>query len=246
LATVETRWAAVPGEPVVVVGAGGAVGHDVARLLLDAGRPTVVVDSLPEALERSRSALGLDADLALVLDATAPRDVAATFERLRRQHGGLSGLVNCQGIAGRGLVDDVTPDRWDLVMRTNLSSVFYCCQAAIPLMRGVPGAGIVNLASVAGLREQPGSLAYAVSKAGVVMLTRVLADELAGQGIMVHAVCPTAIDSPMVRRAMPDVDMAAYAESQPMGRMLTTDEVARVVVDLLMRPLPHTREAFVI
>lgn len=232
--------------PVVVIGAGGAVGQDVARLLLEVGQPTVIADSAPEPLERTRSALGLEREHAVLVDAAAPSEVDAAFERLGRRFVGLSGLVNCQGIACRAPIGDVTPQRWDAVIAANLSSVFYCCRAALPLMRGVPGACIVNLASIAGLREQPGSLAYAVSKAGVVMLTRTLAAELAREGIMVHAVCPTAIDSPMGRYDVAAEDLATYAQSQPMGRMLTTREVAGVVVDLLVKPLPHTREPFVI
>lgn len=229
----------------MVVGAGGAVGSLVCNLLLEAGRPVVAADVSEAALGVLATPTGSRIGTQ-VLDACSSEQVDAWFAELRDRHGSLSGLVNAQGVAGRGLIDDVSPERWDLVLQVNLTSVFYCCRAALPLLQAGGGGVIVNLASVAGLRETPGSLAYATSKAGVVMLTRTLAADLARTGTRVHAVCPTAIDSPMVRANVPGETLVTYAEAQPMGRLLTTGEVARLTADLVLSPRPYTPEPLVV
>jgi 2-keto-3-deoxy-L-fuconate dehydrogenase len=78
------------------------------------------------------------------------------------------------------------------------------------------------------------------------MLTRTLAADLARSGVRVHAICPTAIDSPMVRSNVPQSMLADYAASQPTGRLLTVDEIARVAVALIFSPLPYTPEPLVV
>ena len=232
--------------PVLVIGAGGEVGRAIARLLIESGLQVVIADAAAEQLEATRNELGIDRRSALVFDASNHAEVTEKFGKLEHEHGALSALVNAQGVAGRGLIADVTPEQWERVLRINLSSVFYTCQAAVPLLRGVPKSAIVNLASVAGLREQPGSLTYATSKAGVVMFSRTLAADLARDDIRVFAVCPTAIDSAMVRASISVDDIEAYTAAQPMGRMITVDEIARVVSGLIRDPMPYTPEPLVI
>jgi NAD(P)-dependent dehydrogenase (short-subunit alcohol dehydrogenase family) len=232
--------------PVLVIGAGGDVGRAISRLLIESGLPVVIADASAESLEATRAQLGIDRRFVRAFDASQAAEVTEQFEALKKEHGALSALVNAQGVAGRGLIADVSPEQWERVLRINLSSVFYTCQAAVPLLRGVPRAAIVNIASVAGLREQAGSLAYATSKAAVVMFSRTLAAELARDDIRVHAVCPTAIDSAMVRAAMSADELASYAAAQPMGRLISVDEIGHVVLGLIERPLPYSPEPLVI
>lgn len=232
--------------PVVVIGAGGEVGRAIARMLIEDGTQVVIADASAEQLETTRAELGIEPRSALTFDASDPTEVAKQFFQLGEEHGALSALVNAQGVAGRGLLADVTPQQWERVVRINLTSVFATCQAAVPLLRGVPKAAIVNLASVAGVREQPGSLTYATSKAGVVMFSRTLAADLARDDIRVFAVCPTAIDSAMVRASIPPDQLESYAAAQPMGRMIAVEEIGRVVLGLIRDPYPYTPEPLVI
>lgn len=187
------------------------------------------------ALEQSLRATGAEV-LTLEGDAreadTGERWVAAAVQRF----GGLDGLVNAAGVIGNGGVADTAPAEWDRIMDSNLRAVWLVTRAAAPELVKRHGA-VVNLSSVAGLRPYAGLMAYCVSKAGVDMLTRCAALDLAPQGVRVNAVNPGVVVTELhtTAQAVPDYD--AFLErsktTHPIGRVGQPHEIADLVCYLL-------------
>jgi NAD(P)-dependent dehydrogenase (short-subunit alcohol dehydrogenase family) len=173
-------------------------------------------------------------DAALTLDVTEPASCRAAVAATLDAHGHLDVLVNIAGTGGFQRTADVTPADWDRTLAVNLTGTFSMCQAALPALLERGGA-VVNLASVAGLRATPYNAAYCVSKAGVVMLTKVLAVEYGTQGVRVNCICPTSVDTPFLDSfAIPeDADLQLFGRTgSVIHRKIRPDEVAAAAVYL--------------
>jgi len=155
--------------------------------------------------------------------------VAAMFERIRDEYGGLDILVNNAGILRDRTLKKMTPQDWELVLRVNLSGAFHCIHHAMPLLK--PNARIVNLSSVNAYMGLFGTANYAASKAGLLALTKTAARELARQGTTVNAIAPGFVDTEMTR-GMPQEIARQYLEQIPLGRFASVDDIARVVIFL--------------
>lgn len=153
------------------------------------------------------------------------------FEKIKKQFGGLDVLVNNAGIAYLGLLQDMTPNDWDLVIRTNLTSVFNCCNLAIPCMTAQKYGKIINISSVWGIVGASCEAAYSATKGGINAFTKALAKELAPSNIQVNAVACGAIDTEM-NKFLEDDDLIALVEEIPTGRLGTAEEVADLVYHL--------------
>jgi len=166
-------------------------------------------------------------------DVTDPESCRAVVAAVLGRHGRLDVLVNAAGVGGFWPITELTLDDWQRVIAVNLTGTFLLSQSAIPALLETRGA-IVNLASTAGLRATPFNAAYCASKGGVLMLTRSIAVELAGAGVRVNAVCPSAVDTPMLRGfVIPEGSEQLLARNaSPMGRVLAPDEVATAVAYL--------------
>jgi 2-dehydro-3-deoxy-L-rhamnonate dehydrogenase (NAD+) len=159
------------------------------------------------------------------LDVTDP----AAVDTLRDVLGPVSILVNSAGVVGpsRPLVD-VGLDEWRATFRVNVDGTFLACRAFAPGMINAGWGRIVNLASIAGKDGNPTQSAYSASKAAVIGLTKSLGKELATTGVLVNAVAPAAVSTPMNART----DPAVLARSQaltPMGRFGRVEEVAELI-----------------
>ena len=130
---------------------------------------------------------------------------------------------------------DMGDDEWRRVIDTNLSSVFYCCRAAIPPMISRKSGRIINISSMWGNSGASCEAAYSASKAGVNGLTRALAKELAPSQIQVNAVACGVIDTDM-NRQLTDEERQALEDEIPAGRYGTADEIAEVVWDIAHAP----------
>ena len=236
---------------IVLTGAAGGIGAACAHAFSELGAGITLLDSSADGLARLSAELSRPPASAAVCDLTDPRAVANAFDEVGARFGRIDALVNLVGVSGRGRIEDVSDDTWNQVISVNLTSVFYTCRAALPWIRAAGGGTVVNVASCAGLREQPGSLAYSASKGGVVMLSRTLAADLGKEGIRVHAVCPTAVDTDMIIGyfdAFEDPVQArvTYEANQPMGRLITVGEIADEIVALCLRQRPYTPEPLVV
>ncbi len=150
--------------------------------------------------------------------------------------GGLDGLINSAGVIGSGGLAETEPAEWDRMMDTNLRSVFLLTRAAAPELIRRKGS-VVNLSSVAGFRPYAPILAYCVSKAGVEMLTRCAALDLAPHGVRVNAVCPGVVVTELhtVSNAVPDYPafLERSKSTHPIGRVGSPEEVAALSLYLL-------------
>lgn len=168
-------------------------------------------------------------------DAGNPKDVRRIFDKIKGTYGRLDVLVNNAGISHIGLLSDMSDEEWDNVIRTNLSSVFYCCRAAIPAMVSEKRGRIINVSSMWGVSGASCEAAYSASKSGVNGLTRALAKELAPSNIQVNALAPGVIDTVM-NGQLNEEERQNLAYEIPMGRFGSPDEVAKVIWDLANAP----------
>ena len=143
---------------------------------------------------------------ALELDVTSEEHWTAALDTVVESSGRIDVLVNSAGILGIGRAEDTSLDQWHRVLDVNLTGVFLGCRAAVPHMRRSGGGSIVNLSSFAGLRGLVGMVSYATSKGGVIALTQSLAKDHAAEGIRVNAVCPGAVNTPMVAEVLARAD----------------------------------------
>ena len=128
---------------------------------------------------------------------------------------------------------EVDERHWDLIMEANLKGLFLCCKHSIPAMLKSGGGSIVNISSVSGLRGQGYSLPYAVSKAGVIHLTTVAANQYTSLGIRVNAIAPGPVDTPQFRGSTASAEAFKEREAQhPMGRVGDPGEIADAILFL--------------
>jgi len=128
--------------------------------------------------------------LVIQADVTRRTDIGRLFAEAVAAFGKIDILVNNAGINKRGWFEEITEEDWDLIMSTNLKAPFLCCQLAFPYMIRNGGGRIINIASVAGQYHGPKTVHYAVSKAGLISLTKVLARYGAPHNILINAVAP--------------------------------------------------------
>lgn len=168
-------------------------------------------------------------------DAGNAADVARMFADIHQTCGHLDVLVNNAGISYIGLLMDMSDEEWRQVIDTNLSSVFYCCRAAIPPMISRKSGRIINISSMWGTSGASCEAAYSASKSGVNGLTRALAKELAPSSIPVNAIACGVIDTQM-NSQLSDEERKELEDAIPAGRYGTPDEIARIVWDTANAP----------
>jgi len=203
------------GRQVVVSGGAGALGRAVVQAFVDAGaRVHVPVrGSVPaDAIE--------GVSYVAAIDLTDEVAVARFYAGLPD---GLWASVHVAGGFAMAGITETTLAQLRAQLDMNLTSAFLCCREAVRRFRSRPGAGgrLVNVTSRAALQPAGGKTAYTLAKAGVVALTQALADELAGERILVNAVAPGTIDTPANRAAMPAADA---------GRFAPPEEIAGVIL----------------
>ena len=230
--------AGLQGRGVIVTGAAGGIGREVARMMAAAGARVAAVDLDRAGLDETMSCLtGRDDHLAVEFDladtASIPALVSGVVERL----GDLWALANVAAVLRRRSLDDVTEEDWDLQMDVNLKASFFLNRAAGDAMVAGGGGGrIINFASMAWLvGPLLGSDAYVISKGGIVTMTRGFARSLGPHGILVNTVSPGQINTPMQHQENTPEVLEATMEMCPLGRMGRPEEVAAVVLFLASR-----------
>ncbi len=218
------------GKVCVITGAAGGIGTATTTRFQHEGARVVGVDVLDHAV----------GELSLTTDLTDEAAVAALYEEIADEMGGIDVLFNNAGISPPedASVLDTDLDVWEHVQATNLRSVFFCCKHGIPhlLKNDPPTRGsVINTASfVAVLGSATSQIAYTASKGGVLALSRELGVEFAQRGIRVNAMCPGPIDTPLLRElyASDPVQAARRMVHVPMGRFGTAEEIANAVLFL--------------
>lgn len=223
---------------ILITGASRGIGRAIALTFAN-NDYDVVINCVKSAealavLENEIKAYGVRC-LSCIGDVGNPEFVESMFAQIHREFGRLDILVNNAGISYVGLLTDMTPADWRRIIDTNLSSVFYCCQNAIPLMLSKKQGCILNISSMWGTCGASCEVAYSASKGGMDAFTRALAKELAPSGICVNAIACGVIDTEM-NRCFTEEERSALAEEIPAGRFGTPEEVAAFVLQLTESP----------
>lgn len=224
------------GKVALITGAGRGIGRSSAIGMAVAGADVAVVSRTPKELDEvvaSVEALGKRA-IGIPTDMSAPESPARVIGTCMEQLGRLDILINNAGRMVRKQAEETLPEDWDKVLNLNLKTTAEMCRLSLPHLRKNPGANIVNMSSITGLIGTPLRAAYASTKVGILGYTRVLAKELATEGIRVNAVSPGVIDTAFVTPYLadkPEVE-ADMLRRIPMGRVGTPEEVAGAIVFL--------------
>jgi len=222
------------GMTALVTGASGGIGSAIAKALAGQGATLAVSGSNAEKLEAFRAGLGgahvavpCDLSDAAAVDALVPQAVQALGGRLDI-------LVNNAGVTRDNLAMRMKDDEWDQVIRVNLEAAFRLVRAAAKPMMKQRFGRVVSITSVVGQTGNPGQANYAASKAGLVGMSKALAQELASRNITVNCVAPGFIRSAMTD-ALPEAQKAALTARIPNGDLGAGDDVAAAVVYLASR-----------
>lgn len=216
----------------LITGAAGGIGQATVREFVGAEWQTIVVDKISTD-KLPDKAVFHQADVA------DDRSVRALFEWLGDQTQQLDALVNNAAVQVTKPLIETSVDEWDLVLATNLRSVFLTARYGFEFLKRAQGA-VVNVGSVHALATSTDIAAYAASKGGLAALSRAMALEWARDGVRVNSVLPGAIDTPMLRAGLErnetarkmEERMKALAGRTPMGRVGTIDEIAKAILFL--------------
>ena len=219
------------GKSAIITGAGRGIGKAIAHKFLQEGARLLICDIVADRIADAARDLSQYGEVhVLPGDVTEATFCTALVERAREQFGGLNVLVNNAGIGIFEPFLEHSEATWDRTLSVNLKSVFLLGQQAARLMvaQGQGGA-IVNMASSNGHIGEKGLAAYNASKAGVVLLTKTMAIELAAHNIRVNCVSPGFILTDLVREGGADeVFIRAYTQKIPLGRYGRPEEVANL------------------
>lgn len=221
----------------LVTGGGTGIGAAIARALASEGAAVTVVGRRLEPIRQIADEIG---GTAIAVDVTDP----ASVERLVADAGPFTILINNAGRAESAPFTKVTGAAWRQVMAINLDAVFHCSQAVLPGMLAARHGRIITIASIAGLRGAAYVAPYVAAKHGAVGLMRALAAELGSKGITANAICPGYADTEIVAAAArtiqaktgrsEDEARAELARFNPSGRLISPEEIAGAVFDLVL------------
>lgn len=216
------------GKTAFVTAAGQGIGRATAELFVAEGAKVYAADLNEAAVGEIIGATPMR------LDVTDGDAVKAAMQQV----GPLDVLFNCAGFVHSGTILECDEADWDFSFDLNVKAMYQMSRAALPAMLKNGGGSIINMSSVvSSLKGAPNRFVYGASKAAVIGLTKAIAADFVTQGIRCNAICPGTVDSPSLHgrlHAMGDYEAAhkAFVARQPMGRLGTADEIARLALYL--------------
>jgi NAD(P)-dependent dehydrogenase (short-subunit alcohol dehydrogenase family) len=210
----------------VVTGGASGIGAAAAAILADRGAEVAVLDLNPDG-----------AKLGFRCDVSNDDEVRAAIEAVTTQLGGIDVLVNNAGIGAAGDVSANDDAEWHHVLDVNVLGMVRTTRAALPHLRRSEKAAVVNTCSIAAWAGLPNRALYSASKGAILALTLAMATDHLADGIRINCVCPGTADTPWVGRLLdaaddPAAERAALQARQPMGRLVTADEVGHAIAYL--------------
>lgn len=219
------------GQVAVVTGAAGGIGTAVVERFVRQGARVALVDNREQVLSQAER-LGADVALAVVADVTERASVAAAMARIIGHFGKVDILVNSAGVVELACAENLPDEVWDRTLAVNLTGVRLMCQAAGAFMLRAGYGRIVNLAGQAGSVAIEQQMAYCVSKAGVLALTRSLALEWSPRGVNVNAISPTVVMTDMGRKLCLGPQAQEMRLRTPTRRFAEPEEIAMAALFL--------------
>jgi 2-deoxy-D-gluconate 3-dehydrogenase len=223
------------GKIAVVTGGSRGIGLETAKMLLEEKANVVICGRKRENLDAAVASLGNpDRLLAVTAHIAKEEDVNALFERVLEKFSRVDILINNVGM---NLMTPSTADadvaQWQKIIETNLTGTFICSRRAAAIMKQAKKGKIISISSIAGRKASPGMGIYGIAKAGVEMMTKVLALELASFNIQVNAVAPAMVRTDFSKPFWANKEIHAHVvRSIPMGRIAEPIEVAHPVLFL--------------
>tara|TARA_Y100001970_G_scaffold267935_1_gene358603 strand:- start:65397 stop:66143 length:747 start_codon:yes stop_codon:yes gene_type:complete len=219
------------GKIAVVTGAGSGLGQGVAQAFADEGASVALIDQDIDAVEKVSENIKGRGGIAISIEADVGNEISVpdAFSKVRGSLGEVDILVNNAGIDTTSLLEDMSLDLWDNMIRVNLRSMFLCSREVIKGMKGKGWGRIINFSSQLAHKGAPTMVHYCASKGGVLSFSRALAYELIDYGITVNSICPGPIDTPLYMD-IPEEWRAAKERSLPIGRPGNVNEVVPTVL----------------
>ena len=217
----------IEGKSAIVTGATRGIGLAIARALLQLRAHVFVCARTSADVDQTVAALGSqygDRIQGTACDVRSWNEVGSMVARAKQAMGGVDILINNAGIGSRSYVENMPVEEWDSTIQTNLSGVFYCCHAVLPLIKHRGGGYIINIGSLAGKNSFPGGAAYCASKFALIGFTEALMQEVRYDHIRVSNIMPGSVNTGFGRDGKQDPGTSWK---------LAPEDVAAVVVNLL-------------
>ena len=219
------------GEIALVTGASRGIGAAIAERFARDGARVIGTATTAEGAARIGASLAAQGGRGVMLDVVKPDSIETVLEDIESKEGAVGILCNNAGITRDTLLLRMKEEDWDVVLDTNLASVFRLSKAVLRGMMKARKGRIVSITSVVGLTGNPGQANYAAAKAGILGFTKSLAREVGSRGITVNAIAPGFIDTDMTR-ALAEAQRAALNAQIPLGRLGQPADIAAAVAFL--------------
>jgi len=231
---------------VIITGAGTGIGR--ATAIAFAQRDAHVVIAGRDSLKGEETVSIIKANekesCFVKLNLTDTDSVKDMVNKVKNKYGTIDILINNAGIYCKGDAVETSEEEWDRVMSVNLKGMYLCCHYVLPIMRKQEHGVIVNVSSEAGLVGIKGQVAYNVSKAGVISLTKSMAVDFASRGIRINAVCPGTTETPLVLKVLekaenPDELRNSLESCRPLNRLGKPEEIAMAILAMSSEELAY-------
>jgi NAD(P)-dependent dehydrogenase (short-subunit alcohol dehydrogenase family) len=222
------------GKVSIVTGSGQGIGREIALAMAREGASGVIADWNEVKAREVASEIAASGGIAIPVkvDVSDADQVEEMVRQTLEAFGRIDILVNNAGVGHVKPFLSITLEEWNRVLGINLTGQFLCAQAVARVMLQQGGGRIINVASISGERGGTGRAAYGAAKAGVILLTKVMAVELAAKGIGVNAISPGPTETEQVRECHDDATRAAYHSILPIKRYATPSEIANAALFL--------------
>ncbi|WP_155275325.1 3-oxoacyl-ACP reductase FabG [Gallibacterium anatis] len=214
----------------LVTGASRGIGRAIAEELVNKGFTVIGTATSEKGADAISDYLGENGK-GLVLNVTSLESINALLEQIKQQFGDIDVLVNNAGITRDNLMMRMKEEDWDIILQTNLSSVFHLSKAVLRSMMKKRFGRIISIGSVVGSMGNPGQANYCAAKAGIIGFSKALAKEVASRGITVNVVAPGFIATDMTD-ALTEEQKAATLAQVPAGRLGEPKDIAKAVAFL--------------
>ena len=222
------------GKKAIITGGARGIGKEIVLSFLSQGASVYFIDLMASESMNEYESLAKEKNVDVVYKECNVADedqVSAVVKEIVEESGGIDILVNNAGITRDGLIFRMSKENWNDVISVNLSSAFYMSKAIARSMIGRRTGAIINVSSIVGVHGNAGQCNYSASKAGLIGLTKSLAQEVAGRNVRVNAVAPGFIQTAMTDK-LDDSQKETLTKQIPMVRLGQPEEVAKVILFL--------------